>query len=90
MTRKRRRLWILLLCAVGLGSSAALVLSAFSDNLVFFVSPSDLAKAEPNGRTGYLRPRPRRADVGTSNAEQWDADLHLGGHGRTRRRRERS
>lgn len=54
MTRKRRRLWILLLCAVGLGSSAALVLSAFSDNLVFFVSPSDLAKAEPNGRTMRL------------------------------------
>ncbi len=54
MTRKRRRLWILLLCAVGLGSSTALVLSAFSDNLVFFVSPSDLAKAEPNGRTMRL------------------------------------
>jgi cytochrome c-type biogenesis protein CcmE len=54
MTRKRRRLWILLLCAVGLGSSTALVLSAFSDNLVFFVSPSDLAKTEPNGRTMRL------------------------------------
>lgn len=54
MTRKRRRLWILLLCVVGLGSSTALVLSAFSDNLVFFVSPSDLVKAEPNGRTMRL------------------------------------
>lgn len=54
MTRKRRRLWILLLCAVGLGSSAALVLSAFSDNLVFFVSPSDMTKAAPNGRTVRL------------------------------------
>ena len=50
MTRKRRRLVILLVCGVGLGSAAALTLSAFSDNLVFFVSPSDLAKATPNGR----------------------------------------
>jgi len=42
MTRKRRRLWIVLACGVGLGSATALGLSAFSDNIVFFVSPSDL------------------------------------------------
>lgn len=42
MTRKRRRLWIVLACAVGLGSATALGLSAFSDNMVFFVAPSDL------------------------------------------------
>ena len=54
MTRKRRRLWILLACGLGLGSATALVLTAFSDNLVFFVSPSDLAKAQPNGRTMRL------------------------------------
>ncbi|MGE0420426.1 MAG: cytochrome c maturation protein CcmE [Acetobacteraceae bacterium] len=54
MTRKRRRLWILLACGLGLGSATALVLSAFSDNLVFFVSPSDLATATPNGRTMRL------------------------------------
>ena len=50
MTRKRRRLLVLLACGAGLGSAAALTLSAFSDNLVFFVSPSDLVKATPNGR----------------------------------------
>jgi cytochrome c-type biogenesis protein CcmE len=50
MTRKRRRLLVLLACGVGLGSAAALVLSAFSDNLVFFVSPSDLAKSVRAGR----------------------------------------
>jgi cytochrome c-type biogenesis protein CcmE len=50
MTRKRRRLTILLVCGVGIGSAAALTLSAFSDNLVFFVSPSDLGKTSPNGR----------------------------------------
>lgn len=51
MTRKRRRLWIVLACGLGLGSATALALTAFRDNLVFFVSPSDLeAKASP-GRT---------------------------------------
>jgi cytochrome c-type biogenesis protein CcmE len=50
MTRKKRRLMLLLVCGVGLGSAAALTLSAFSDNLVFFVSPSDLTKAAPTGR----------------------------------------
>ena len=54
MTRKRRRLWVLLACGLGVGSAAALTLSAFSDNLVFFVSPSDLAKASANGRTVRL------------------------------------
>jgi cytochrome c-type biogenesis protein CcmE len=50
MTRKRRRLWIVLACGLGLSSATALVLMAFNDNLVFFVSPSDLAKAGPSGR----------------------------------------
>lgn len=50
MTRKKRRLLVLLVCGVGLCSATALILSAFSDNLVFFVSPSDLAKSGPNGR----------------------------------------
>jgi cytochrome c-type biogenesis protein CcmE len=54
MTRKRRRLWIVLACGIGLGSATALVLLAFNDNLVFFVSPSDLAKAGPTGRTVRL------------------------------------
>jgi cytochrome c-type biogenesis protein CcmE len=51
MTRKRRRL-IAVLAGLGmLGLAAALVLIAFSDNLVFFYSPSDLAtKSIPDGR----------------------------------------
>ncbi|RAI53708.1 cytochrome c maturation protein CcmE, partial [Roseicella frigidaeris] len=47
MTRKRRRLWLLLLCGLGLGSATALALTAFQDNLVFFRSPSDIARAAP-------------------------------------------
>jgi len=42
MTRKRRRLWIVIACGISLGSATALTLSAFSSNLVFFVSPTDL------------------------------------------------
>jgi cytochrome c-type biogenesis protein CcmE len=55
MTRKRRRLWILLACGLGLGSATALALFAFRDNLVFFLAPSDVAsKAPAPGRTFRL------------------------------------
>ena len=42
MTRKRRRLYVLLAGMTSLGIAAALVLSAFNDSLVFFYSPSDV------------------------------------------------
>jgi len=48
MTRKRRRLYILLLCGLGLGSATALTLMAFQDNLVFFRAPSDIARQAPS------------------------------------------
>lgn len=51
MTRKRRRLWLLVACGVGLGSATAISLSALSSNLVFFVSPSQLARQPENGRS---------------------------------------
>ena len=55
MTRKRRRLNVLLLCGLGLGSATALTLTAFQDNLVFFRSPSDIAReAPPAGRAFRL------------------------------------
>ena len=44
MTRKQRRLWAIVGGLVLLGAATALVLNAFSDNLVFFVSPSELAQ----------------------------------------------
>ncbi|HEX9466087.1 MAG TPA: cytochrome c maturation protein CcmE [Alphaproteobacteria bacterium] len=51
MTRKRRRLYLLALFMVGLGTATALTLMAFQDNLVFFYSPSDLlAKNVPPNR----------------------------------------
>jgi cytochrome c-type biogenesis protein CcmE len=54
MTRKRRRVVLLLACGIGLVGATSLTLSAFSDNLVFFVSPSDLAKADPTARAVRL------------------------------------
>jgi cytochrome c-type biogenesis protein CcmE len=51
MTRKRRRLYLLLVAMLGLGSATALVLMAFQDNLVFFYAPSDIAaKPVPEAR----------------------------------------
>jgi len=52
MTRKRRRLYVVLGGLALLAAVTALVLAAFSDNLVFFYSPSDLtAKNVPDGRS---------------------------------------
>jgi cytochrome c-type biogenesis protein CcmE len=53
MTRKRRRLYLLLLCALGLGSATALTLTAFQDNLVFFRSPSDVARDAPTADRAF-------------------------------------
>jgi cytochrome c-type biogenesis protein CcmE len=50
MTKKRRRLALLLVCGLGVGSAAALTLMAFRQNLMYFVSPTDLAKANYDGR----------------------------------------
>ena len=76
MTRKKRRLWIVLACGLGVGSAAVLGLTAFSDNIVFFVAPSDLQNhvAAPGrtlrlGRAGGGRQRPaRRRDRGQPTA----------------------
>ncbi len=51
MKPKRRRLTVLLLGLLGVGAAAALALTAFQDNLVFFYSPSDVAaKSIPSER----------------------------------------
>ncbi len=46
MTRKRRRLLVVLAGMATLGVAAVLVLSALDDNLVFFHSPSEVAARE--------------------------------------------
>ena len=51
MTRKRRRLYIVLTGLLLLGGATALVLTAFEENILFFYSPSDLqAEPPPPGR----------------------------------------
>jgi cytochrome c-type biogenesis protein CcmE len=52
ITRKRRRLYLVLGGMGCLGIAAALVLNAFNDDLVFFYSPTDLMQKHPAiGRT---------------------------------------
>ncbi|NMJ41188.1 cytochrome c maturation protein CcmE [Roseomonas sp. JC162] len=53
MTRKKRRLMILLLAGLGLGTATALTLTAFQDNLVFFLSPSDVLAQRPPGERAF-------------------------------------
>lgn len=52
MKPKRRRLYFVLFGMAALGLAVALVLSAFSDSLVFFYSPTDIATrdVEPGRR----------------------------------------
>ncbi len=50
MTRKRRRLYIVLAGMVLLSGAVALVLTALDENLSYFYSPSDIAEA-PQGRS---------------------------------------
>ena len=51
MTRKRRRLMFVATGMVVLAAAAALVLTAFEDNLVFFYSPTDIGeKGIPQGK----------------------------------------
>lgn len=52
MKRRHKRIAFILAGLAGLGIAAALVLSAFQNNLVFFFSPSQVAAKEaPIGRT---------------------------------------
>ncbi len=56
MTRKQRRLGVVLLGLTMLGISAALVLNAFEDSIVFFYSPTDLVTKDV--------PRDKRLRIG--------------------------
>jgi cytochrome c-type biogenesis protein CcmE len=47
MTRKRRRLYIVVAAMLCLGAATALVLLAFQDSIVFFRSPSEIAALKP-------------------------------------------
>ncbi len=47
MKRKHKRLTFVMIALLLLGTAAALMLSAFEDNIVFFYSPTELAKKNP-------------------------------------------
>jgi cytochrome c-type biogenesis protein CcmE len=54
MTRKQRRLTLVVACLAGLGAATALTLTAFQDNLVFFIPPSEIATKAVPGRSFRL------------------------------------
>lgn len=43
MKRKQRRLMVLALCLLGIGTATTLALVAFEDNILFFYGPTDIA-----------------------------------------------
>jgi cytochrome c-type biogenesis protein CcmE len=53
LSRKKRRMWMLLLGVLGLGSATALALTAFQDNLVFFLAPSEVAQKQPGPERAF-------------------------------------
>lgn len=48
MTRKRRRLWIVVACGLGLSVATALMLVAFRSSLTFFMSPQQVMAENPS------------------------------------------
>ena len=48
MKRKHKRLTFVMIGLLLLGSAAALILTAFEDNIVFFYSPTELADKKPD------------------------------------------
>ena len=53
MKRKHKRLVILLIGLTALAGAAALVLTAFQENIMLFYSPSDLAERPPQGARSF-------------------------------------
>ncbi len=51
--RKHRRLAILLACGVGVGGAAALTFSALSSDMVFYLTPSQIASKHPSVRRTF-------------------------------------
>jgi len=47
MKRKHKRLTFVMIALLLLGTAAALILTAFEDNIVFFYSPTELAEKNP-------------------------------------------
>jgi cytochrome c-type biogenesis protein CcmE len=54
MKRKHQRLMIVLACGLGLSTAAALTFRVLSENMVFFLAPSDLAARPPGERAFRL------------------------------------
>lgn len=55
MTKRQRRLFLVVMLLFGVGGAVALALNAFRDNLLYFVSPSEVVAGKaPEGRSFRL------------------------------------
>ena len=68
MTRKRRRLTVVLLGGLMLATAAALVLTAFQDSIVFFHTPTDIATKKDHLADRRLR------DGGIGKEKSWNKE----------------
>ncbi|MDD2877705.1 MAG: cytochrome c maturation protein CcmE [Acidiphilium sp.] len=48
MSRKQRRLWLVIACGIGVSSATALMLVAFRSSLSFFLSPNEVLVKHPS------------------------------------------
>ena len=69
MTPRRKRMLIITLCVLGVGIAAALILTAFNQNLMYFYSPTEVARgAAPTNRPFRLGGMVVKGSVERGNA----------------------
>ena len=69
MTPRRKRMLIITLCVLGVGIAAALILTAFNQNLMYFYSPAEVARgAAPTNRPFRLGGMVVKGSVERGNA----------------------
>lgn len=69
MTKRQRRLFVVLMLLLGVGGAVALTLNAFRDNLLYFVSPSEVAAGKAPAERSF-----RLGGMVEKNSVQRDQD----------------
>ncbi len=76
MTPRRKRMLIIALCVLGVGTAVALILTAFNQNLMYFYSPAEVARGEaPSNRPFRLGGMVVKGSVARGDAK--DLTVHF-------------